>query len=106
VTIIGNSSGVNPTANANANVRAVHTLCVIDVLRTNTNTVMISVVQSNKILTACIPLSKLVFGRRLVIDRAICPKKVLEPIFRTTAWALPEETDVPIKHKLLDSNAV
>ncbi|AIV03510.1 hypothetical protein MGM1_1230 [Candidatus Malacoplasma girerdii] len=65
-----------------------------------------NIVQMRIQLTERIPWSKLDFLVLLVSNFATFPKIVFFPVFTTTPIAVPEETEVPIKQRLLQSNAL
>ena len=108
VTIIGSISGVNPTATAKLYVKAFNQplwllFCAPMMIKIVIDSAIIVhiIIQ----LTLRIPLSKAVFSLFLVKAFAIEPKYVSLPVDSTTPIAVPEDTEVPIKHKFEHSRA-
>ena len=104
VTIIGNISGVNPTATTRANMSASSQTCFVSPLMRNTSgtiTNMMPIISQVKRRT---PRSKLLGGWRPVMLRAMPPKYVLRPVVTTAAAAVPLSTFVPMKQTLLSSS--
>ena len=104
--IIGNISGVSPTATDRANSRAWAQLCFVMPTMTNvrlTITIMNRIISQVKDL---IPVSKLVSSRLANIFCDSAPKNVWAPVVRTTARAEPLRTLVPMKQALGDSSGV
>ncbi len=85
VTIIGNISGVSPTATAIAKKKACDQSPLVIPLIKKTIGNRIITIRINSLLTFAIPLSKAVLILFVVALLAISPKKVVRPVFRMIA---------------------
>ena len=97
VTIIGNISGVSPTATDTANNNDCSQSPFSSPLIRNTSGVITIRKRISIQLTLLMPLSKLVSGLAPTISFAIAPKQVASPVAATTATAVPLTTLVPMK---------
>ena len=100
LTIMGNISGVKPTATARAKSEASTQSPLLKPLINNTIGTMISMKRINNQLTLFTPRSKAVCVRVPTIDFASEPNQVRSPVATTTARALPLVTFVPIRQIL------
>ncbi len=105
VTIIGNISGVKPTATAIAKKNASPQAPLVKPLIKKTIGNKIITIRNKNLLTFAKPKSKLVFPRCVVAFLAISPKNVCCPVFKIIAFPCPLKTSVPINTRSCISNA-
>ena len=106
VTIIGNISGVRPTATETAN-RSDSSQSPFEMPLMRKTSGVITIRKRTSIqLTLLMPRSKLVSGRAPTMSFATAPKKVASPVAATTAVAVPLTTLVPMKQAVSRSSSV
>ena len=101
--IIGNISGVSPTATERAKRKAVPQSPFVSPLSKRTTGIISNIDRMSSQLMLLIPRSKLVAERWAMVFRVNEPNKVASPVAKTTAVAVPLITLVPMRPRFDNS---